>query len=314
MALYLMKYPGPNGFHLSIKANDGAAAPRGICRRAPNWIYRVSLQDFDLIVSQGRIADRSPNAIRGAALTATALAERYGFHQTIVGTPQPYQTDDWSLSLPQASETLIALKAAVEHTLQRNRLPLLAINTCSASLATLPAIAASFPNAKILWFDAHGDFNTPFTTDSGYLGGMVLAAACGLWDSGLGSGIVPENVLIAGIRDVDGNEADLLRSAGVCMLAPREVTREAITSFIGESKVWIHIDWDALEPNLVPAAYSIEDGLLPRQLRDILAHIPFSQIAGIELAEFEAPDNEAECTAAVATLLCIVEPVLNRYL
>jgi arginase family enzyme len=41
------------------------------------------------------------------------------------------------------------------------------------------------PDAKIVWFDAHGDFNTPETTPTGYLGGMVLSALCGLWESGL---------------------------------------------------------------------------------------------------------------------------------
>ncbi|HEY0123768.1 MAG TPA: arginase family protein [Rhizobium sp.] len=274
----------------------------------------MRLQDLDLIVSQGRIADRSPNAIRGAAVTAAALTERYGLHQTIVGTPQPHQTDDWSLSLPQAVDTLVALKAAVEHVLQGNRVPLLAVNTCSAGLATLPALAASVADAKILWVDAHGDFNTPKTTGSGYLGGMVLAAACGLWDSGHGAGIAPENVLVVGIRDVDGEEIDLLRSSGVRMLAPVEVTPEAVVDFIGESKVWIHIDWDALEPNLVPAAYAIDHGLLPCQLRDVLMSIPVARIAGIELAEFEAPDDEGQCAAAVSTLLDIVGPALDRYL
>ncbi|MBO9101129.1 MULTISPECIES: arginase family protein [unclassified Rhizobium] len=274
----------------------------------------MRLQDLDLIVSQGRIADRSPNAIRGAAVTASALAERYGLQQTIVGTPQPHQSDGWSLALPQASDTLAGLKAAVDGALQANRIPLLAINTCSASLATLPALAASVPDAKILWVDAHGDFNTPFITGSGYLGGMVLAAACGLWDSSHGAGIAPENVLIAGIRDVDGEEADLLRSAGVHMLAAGEVTPEAVADFIGGSKVWIHVDWDALEPNFVPAAYAIKGGLSPGQLREVLMRIPVAQIVGIELAEFEAPDDEAECSAALATLLAIVGPALDRYL
>jgi arginase len=293
------------------QAKDGSAVSGR--RRALNWIYRVNLQDLDLIVSQGRIADRSPNAIYGAAMTAAALSERYGLHQTIVGMPQPYQTDDWSLSLSQASDTLGGLKATVAEALKGSRVPLLAINTCSASLATLPALAASVPDAKILWVDAHGDFNTPFTTGSGYLGGMVLAAASGLWDSGHGAGIAPENILIAGIRDVDGEEADLLCSAGVRMLAPGEVTPEAVAEFIGGSKVWIHIDWDALEPNFVPAAYAIKDGLLPDQLRDVLMRIPMTQIVGIELAEFEAPDDVTACAAAIATLFDIIDPILACY-
>ncbi|MBZ5763695.1 arginase family protein [Rhizobium sp. VS19-DR104.2] len=273
----------------------------------------MRLHNFDLIVSQGRIADRSRNAMRGARLTASALAERYGFLQTVVGTPRSHEIDGWALSLRQASTTLAALNAAVRYTLSANRVPLLIANTCSASLATLPAVASRLPDIKILWVDAHGDFNTPFTTDTGYLGGMVLAAACGLWDSGHGAGVAPENVLIAGIRDSDEEEAANLRSAGVRLLAPSEVEPEAVADFIGSSKLWIHINWDALEPRHVPAAYEVSDGLMPQQLRDVLMRIPHTQIVGIELAEFEAPDNEAECSAAIMTLMEIVCPVLDRF-
>ena len=41
--------------------------------------------------------------------------------------------------------------------------------------------------AAVEWLDAHPDFNDPETTQSGFLGGMCLAAACGAWDAGLGA-------------------------------------------------------------------------------------------------------------------------------
>ena len=56
---------------------------------------------------------------------------------------------------------------------------------CSMSMTTLPTALRHQPEARVLWLDAHGDFNTPDTTPSGYLGGMCLAAA-GEWDAGLG--------------------------------------------------------------------------------------------------------------------------------
>ena len=52
---------------------------------------------------------------------------------------------------------------------------------CSVCITTLPARrCAARPDARVLWLDAHGDFNTPDTTPSGFLGGMCLAGACGL--------------------------------------------------------------------------------------------------------------------------------------
>ena len=62
----------------------------------------------------------------------------------------------------------------------------------------------------------------------------------------------------------------------------------------GDRPVWIHVDWDVLEPGSVPAAYAIEAGLSPEALRAIFAEIPRQQIIGVELAEFEASDDETE--------------------
>src|SRR6185295_17204829 len=55
-----------------------------------------------LMVSQGRIDDRSPNAVLGAALTAEALAKRLGIDPKVIGRPSPHKVDDWRKSLPAA--------------------------------------------------------------------------------------------------------------------------------------------------------------------------------------------------------------------
>lgn len=264
---------------------------------------------YQLILSQGRIADRTPGAIAGAALTAEALSKRTGLVPIVVGTPSPAKTDDWSRSLPEAGETLAGLQEAIAEALRRGSKPLMVANTCSASLASLPLVAREHPDAIVLWVDAHGDFNTPQTTESGYLGGMVLAAACGLWESGHGGGLNPRQVVIAGARDIDPAEAELLRQAGVRVLSPAEATPDAVLSTIGTAPVWIHIDWDVLEPHHVPAAYAIGNGLLPRDLRAILAAIPERQVTGIELAEFEASGDDAKDMSALTCLLDILSPL-----
>lgn len=266
---------------------------------------------YELIVSQGRIADRTPGAIAGAALTAKGLGEAIGLPGTFIGAPSPAKHDDWSASLPEARETLVGLQDAVRHILMRGNTPLMIANTCSASLASLPVVARERPNAVVLWIDAHGDFNTPDTTDSGYLGGMLLAAACGLWDSGHGNGLDPAQVVIAGARDIDPAEGDLLARSGVRVLPPAEVTPAAILAAIGDAPVWIHIDWDVLEPDHVPAAYAIAGGLLPRRLRAIFEAIPAGRIIGIELAEFEASGDASRDVAAVNVILDTVSPLFE---
>ena len=64
------------------------------------------------------------------------------------------------------------------------------------------------PGVRFLWIDAHGDFNTPETTPSGFLGGMCLAAACGRWDAGWPDTIDPASVSFLGVRDLDPGERE----------------------------------------------------------------------------------------------------------
>lgn len=264
---------------------------------------------FELIVSQGRIADRTSGAIPGAALTAELLASLTGLEGLKIGWISPAKNDPWSAALPEAGATLTALQEAITATIGRGNRPLMVANTCSASLASLPVAAREYPDAVLLWIDAHGDFNTPLTTESGYLGGMALAAACGMWDSGHGSGIDPKSVIVIGGRDMDTAEADLMRDAGVRLIQPSEATPEAILSEIGDREIWIHVDWDVLEPHNVPAAYAIADGLLPETLRSIFAALPMKRIVGLELAEFEASGSWSEDKKALGIIADIISPI-----
>lgn len=130
------------------------------------------------------------------------------YHLTVhqIGKPAPAKFDDWSVSLQEAKGDLARMAKAVEDSILTVNLTLISANTCSASLATLPIVASRIPDVKVLWIDAHTDFNTPETTKSGYLGGMVVAAACGLWDSGHGAGLDPNQVAFVGARDIDAAE------------------------------------------------------------------------------------------------------------
>ena len=186
-------------------------------------------------------------------------------------------------------------------------MPVRATNACGASIGTLPTVAERFPDAVVLWIDAHGDFNTPQTTESGYLGGMVLAAACGLWDSGHGAGLNPAQVVVVGGRDIDPAEQELLDLHGVTVLPPADSTPARVAEIVAGRDVWIHVDWDVLEPGYIPAAYRVGEGLLPHQIAGIFAALSPEQVRGVELAEFE--DGDAEVPARVS-----VELILETFL
>jgi len=265
-----------------------------------------------LIVSQGRVADRTNGAIAGAWALANSLADRYNLTIQTAGKPSSAKTDDWKDALPEANETLRELANAVSAEFDKGHRPLVVTNTCSASLATIPQATRHIKDLVVLWIDAHGDFNTPATTESGYLGGMALAGICGVWDTSHGSGLATERAIIVGGRDIDPEEQVALNAAQVRVIRPSDVTAEAIFKAIGNHPVWVHIDWDVMDPGLIPAAYAIDNGLTVEQLRDALMGIPASQIAGIELAEFELPENQHDTDRALAHIHEIVEPLFVR--
>ena len=118
----------------------------------------------------------------------------------------------------------------------------------------------------IVWFDAHGDFNTPETSYSGILAGMPLAILAGLagprWREAAGI-VVPiatDRIVLAGARDFDEKEEVLLRSTEVHRVTAPDVRAKApFTSVIGRlassvSIIYVNIDLDVLDPRLVPSS------------------------------------------------------------
>lgn len=266
---------------------------------------------FDLILSQGRVGDRGPRLIEGAALTADAIARRYGIVPTVVGTPSAARADDWTESLPGARNTLEAVAAAVDATLSVGRAPLIIASTCSSGIGTMPVVARHHPDVAVVYVDGHGDFNLPSTTTTGYLGGMVLSGVCGLWDTGHGAGVDARRAVLLGSRDIDPEERDIIESAQVRLLGPTDATPAALAKAVGSAPIWIHIDWDVLDPGHVPADYTVSAGLTPERLRDLLAALPDEQIVGIEIGEFNPTRDQSIDTAATETIVFMIEPVLD---
>jgi arginase len=118
----------------------------------------------------------------------------------------------------------------------------------------------------VIWLDAHGDFNTPETSYSGILAGMPLAILAGLagplWrgSAGLAAPIPTDRIIVAGIRDLDEKEEQLLRSTNVTMLQAREAItgsafREAVQRLQRDTDLlYLHVDLDILDPSLVPSS------------------------------------------------------------
>lgn len=128
------------------------------------------------------------------------------------------------------------------------------------------------PAAKIglVWFDAHGDFNTPRTTLSGMLGGMPVAVSAGLayprWrQTSRQPAPLPTNrIVMVDVRNLDPAEEQLIRATDVVIAAPAEGfpgedLAAAVQALAEECDlIYLHIDSDILDERYVPNHHTVE--------------------------------------------------------
>jgi arginase len=118
----------------------------------------------------------------------------------------------------------------------------------------------------VVWVDAHGDFNTPETSFSGILAGMPVAILAGLagplWReaAGLAAPIPTDRIVLAGTRDLDEKETELLRSTEVRVVTAGDLREPgrfgAVIDWLARrcSLLYLHVDLDVLDPRFVPSA------------------------------------------------------------
>jgi arginase family enzyme len=234
----------------------------------------------------------SDRAAEGAAGTRE-LAELLGAR--IVGSPGEPRTLSWEEDLRESRGCLLEAGGQVDDALEAGRMPILLAPECSISVATLPIAVARHPDVRVLWLDAHGDFNTPQTTASGYLGGMCLAGACGLWETGFGAGLDAARVIMHGVRDVDAGERVALDRCGVYRL-------ERADQLAG-MELFVHIDLDVLDPEVMPASFPAPGGMTPEAMNGLLTDAAkVATLVGVEITS-AAPGCAGMIAGAIAPLL-----------
>jgi arginase len=122
------------------------------------------------------------------------------------------------------------------------------------------------PDVKVglVWFDAHGDFNTPKTTLSGMLGGQPVAVSAGLayprWRemSHMRAPIPTDRIVMVDVRNLDEAEAQLINATAIRIAAPApgfpgDDLNEAIQDLAQRCDlIYLHIDSDILDQAYVP--------------------------------------------------------------
>jgi arginase len=159
----------------------------------------------------------------------------------------------------------------------------------SVAIGTLGALASLHGPGGVVWFDAHGDLNTPETSPSGNVHGMPLAAALGLANDAFASdawplpSLDPEHVSLVGIRSLDAGERQLVRELGIAVYTMSDldrrgvepVVREALERVSGAPFVHVSLDIDVVDPEAAPGVGTpVRGGLSYRE-----AHLAMELVA-----------------------------------
>ncbi|MFL5807744.1 MAG: arginase family protein [Roseiflexaceae bacterium] len=201
--------------------------------------------------------------------------------------------------------------------------PLVLGGDCLTSLGTLAGLLKP-AETGIAWFDAHGDFNTPEISISGYLGGMPLACAVGhgldeLRAAAKLNGTVAErNVALLGARDLDPLEEQALVASSVMLVRAEEFAgdtsqvQRAIHALGTLPQVYLHVDIDVLDPVEAPGVnFPAAGGLRVAPLQEAVR-----EVAGLgNLAAFAltAVDPEKDIDGrTVTSALAVIEAAFAR--
>jgi len=242
-----------------------------------------------------RGVDMGPSAIRYAGLDQL-LAEKLGVTVTDTGNviSPVVETaaigDEHARYLEQILDLCDRLAQRVEEVVGRGAMPLVLGGDHSVALGSLVGMAkARGGPGGVVWVDAHGDVNTPQTSPTGNVHGMVLAAALGLaGDEFAREGwplpaVDPGKVAFIGVRSLDGGERKLLQRIDAKVFTMSDVdrmgiepcTREALAHAAGGSFLHLSLDLDVVDPEYAPGVGTpVRGGLSYRE-----AHLAMEVVA-----------------------------------
>lgn len=220
-----------------------------------------------------RGAGMGPDAMRVAGLQQ-ALEQRGLQVQdrgNLAGPPNPCQPSVGGYRhLREVAAWNRLVHDAVLAELQEQRLPILLGGDHCLAIGSISAVARHCREQgrrlRVLWLDAHADFNTPELTPSGNLHGMPVACLCGLGPAeltrlgGEGPALRPEQLRQLGIRSVDPGERLLVHEQGLEVYdmryidehGMRHAMEQALLGLDEDTHLHLSLDLDFLDPEIAP--------------------------------------------------------------
>jgi arginase len=166
----------------------------------------------------------------------------------------------------------------------------------SMSIATISDTLNKYPNAKVIYFDAHADINTYKSSKSKHYHGMPLSFITGMDIdknfSFIKNKLPFENLLYIGSRCWDIFEVNEIYKKNIKFLTPDEINNNfkeslnKIMNFVGNSPVHVSFDVDAIDPKYIPSTgTSVKNGIELNNAIKILDNLNNTKIVNMDITE-----------------------------
>lgn len=243
-----------------------------------------------------RGVDMGPSAMRYAGLEEHL--EKLGLEVTDHGNvtaeiPEIAAVDNERVRyLPAILGSCAQIAARVRDVALAGQMPIVLGGDHSIAMGSLAGLHAAYGEGGVLWVDAHGDLNRPYTSPSGNVHGMPLAAAlgtCGFKLDGFDGPpwADPARVALVGIRSLDPGEKELVKELGLAVFTIADVDRRGVSAVLKEAVdvvrgpgfVHLSLDVDVCDPEIAPGVGTpVRGGLSYRE-----AHLAMELIADADI-------------------------------
>lgn len=222
-----------------------------------------------------RGVDMGPSAVRVADLNERL--QQLGYEVRDAGNigvrnPEMMQVGDRKLKyLPEIADACQKLADEVLASLEGGAIPIVLGGDHSIAIGSVAGLAAYHRRREqrvgVIWFDAHGDMNTPETSPSGNIHGMPFSAILGHGAKELthlcdfAPKVYPDDCVLIGARSVDPEEAVALKASGIRVVTMRELDERGMSAVMDEA-MWLasrrtagfHVtmDMDFVDPDFAP--------------------------------------------------------------
>ncbi len=178
-------------------------------------------------------------------------------------------------------------------------LPIVLSGNCNSAIGTVSGLQAADPDVPlgVVWFDGHGDCNTPETFTGTFLDAMGLSTLTGrCWQALCATvpGFAPvpdENVILVGAHGADQGALGVLAASGMAHVRAADVSAQGAAAALGPAldamarrgveRIYVHLDMDVLDAAWAPAnEFAPEGGLFPDQLAACIGEVTRRFIIG----------------------------------